>query len=192
MALDPVLKLHQGYAYVVYENPENADDAIAHMHEGQLDGQIIDVSIVIPKRGKLSPSPPPLRRGGPSGRRNGPRSPFGGLGRGGRGLSRIRGDSYRPGMNSYRNPRFDEYPGPRGYRDRSFSRSPSPPGRYRRDSPPPRDYRRSSPPRDFRRSPSPRGLPRQSPPYYKASPSPPPLRRLNSYDNSPPRRGRDW
>ena len=38
-----------------------AETAIAHMHEAQIDGAVINVSIVLPRR-KFSASPPPSRR----------------------------------------------------------------------------------------------------------------------------------
>ncbi|KAM0800272.1 hypothetical protein BDR22DRAFT_889635 [Usnea florida] len=53
---------NRGTAYIVYTDTPDAEAAIAHMHEAQLDGAIINVSIVLPRR-KFSRSPPPLRRG---------------------------------------------------------------------------------------------------------------------------------
>ncbi|MCJ1357256.1 MAG: hypothetical protein MMC33_007252 [Icmadophila ericetorum] len=54
---------NRGTAYILYTNPPDAESAIAHMHEAQLDGATISVSIVLPRR-KFSRSPPPARRGG--------------------------------------------------------------------------------------------------------------------------------
>ena len=53
---------NRGTAYILYAVEADADQAIAHMHEAQLDGAVISVSIVIPRR-KFSPSPPLARRG---------------------------------------------------------------------------------------------------------------------------------
>lgn len=54
---------NRGTAYLLYAVEADADQAIAHMHESQLDGAVISVSIVIPRR-KFSPAPPLARRGG--------------------------------------------------------------------------------------------------------------------------------
>lgn len=81
---------NRGTAYIIYFDTPDAESAIAHMHEAQVDGAVISVSIVLPRR-KFSRSPPPARRGaqlfdrfenrGPSGGyRGGPPPPsFGGL-----------------------------------------------------------------------------------------------------------------
>src|SRR5438045_9380376 len=55
---------NRGTAYILYASEGEAETAIAHMHESQLDGAVINVSIVLPRR-KFSPSPPPARRGLP-------------------------------------------------------------------------------------------------------------------------------
>lgn len=52
---------NRGTAYILYDLPSSAEDAIAHMHEGQLDGAVINVSIVLPRR-QLARSPPPSSR----------------------------------------------------------------------------------------------------------------------------------
>ncbi|OOQ85773.1 hypothetical protein PEBR_23752 [Penicillium brasilianum] len=55
---------NRGTAYILYYDPADAEAAIAHMHEAQLDGAILNVSIVLPRR-KFSRSPPPVsNRGG--------------------------------------------------------------------------------------------------------------------------------
>ncbi|OBT72682.1 hypothetical protein VF21_08551 [Pseudogymnoascus sp. 05NY08] len=41
---------NRGTAYLLYAVEADADQAIAHMHEAQLDGAVISVSIVIPRR----------------------------------------------------------------------------------------------------------------------------------------------
>ncbi|KAL6917904.1 hypothetical protein ACHAPO_000289 [Fusarium lateritium] len=108
---------NRGTAYILYDYEEDAEAAIAHMHEAQVDGSAINVSIVLPRR-KLSPAPPTARRGANidprvpfSGGRGGP--PSAGMGgnngmSGGRGRRRMspgsrygpRSDVYRPGSRS--------------------------------------------------------------------------------------------
>jgi RNA-binding protein with serine-rich domain 1 len=132
---------NRGTAYIMYDHPSGSESAIAHMHEAQLDGSMITVSIVLPRRA-FSRSPPPARGGrGPPPGRNGPlRGPPPG---------RFRSPPRRGGFGGSR--RDQEYP----QRSR-YSRSPSPP-RRRRSSP---AYSRSparSPPRR-------RGAPARSPP----------------------------
>ncbi|SPJ89591.1 related to RNA-binding protein Y14 [Fusarium torulosum] len=68
---------NRGTAYILYDYADDAENAIAHMHEAQVDGSAINVSIVLPRR-KLSPAPPTARRGA----NIDPRVPFAG-GRGG-------------------------------------------------------------------------------------------------------------
>ncbi|KAL4788985.1 hypothetical protein BDV19DRAFT_41414 [Aspergillus venezuelensis] len=50
---------NRGTAYILYSDPADAEAAIAHMHEAQLDGAVLNVSIVLPKRA-FSRSPPPV------------------------------------------------------------------------------------------------------------------------------------
>ncbi|KAL4902882.1 hypothetical protein BDW74DRAFT_59033 [Aspergillus multicolor] len=50
---------NRGTAYILYDDPADAEAAIAHMHEAQLDGALLNVSIVLPKR-VFSRSPPPI------------------------------------------------------------------------------------------------------------------------------------
>ncbi|KAL4994822.1 hypothetical protein BDV10DRAFT_197234 [Aspergillus recurvatus] len=50
---------NRGTAYILYHDPADAEAAIAHMHEAQLDGAVLNVSIVLPKRA-FSRSPPPM------------------------------------------------------------------------------------------------------------------------------------
>ncbi|KAL4923270.1 RNA-binding protein with serine-rich domain 1 [Aspergillus undulatus] len=50
---------NRGTAYILYNDPADAEAAIAHMHEAQLDGAVLNVSIVLPKRA-FSRSPPPV------------------------------------------------------------------------------------------------------------------------------------
>lgn len=48
---------NRGTAYILYHDPADAEAAIAHMHEAQLDGVLLNVSIVLPRRA-FSRSPP--------------------------------------------------------------------------------------------------------------------------------------
>ncbi|KAI0468917.1 hypothetical protein F4859DRAFT_190670 [Xylaria cf. heliscus] len=132
---------NRGTAYILYVNEADADAAIASMHEANLDGAIINVSIVLPRR-RFDPSPPTASRGanidprnpGP-GFRGGPgRSTGGGGGMGGGGGGR--GFAYG-GPRGNRSPPAPR-PGRPGrdnfdtYRPRSYSRSRSPPSRRNR------------------------------------------------------------
>lgn len=132
---------NRGTAYILYQDTSQAEAAIAHMHEAQVDGAVISVSIVLPRR-KFSRSPPPARRGGrppidrfesrgpPGGYRGGPPPP----------------DYGAPLNGRYRSPpplrraspprRYSGRGGPREhdrdtYRPRSYSRSRSPATRSR-------------------------------------------------------------
>ncbi|KAK3337741.1 hypothetical protein B0T19DRAFT_413415 [Cercophora scortea] len=120
---------NRGTAYILYVREPDAEAAIAHMHEAQIDGAVINVSIVLPRR-KFSPSPPTARRGAnfdprnpPPAFRGGPSgAPFGGpSGSAGRGR---RASPPAPGSTRY-GPRSDTYR-PRSL-SRSRSRSPLPP-----------------------------------------------------------------
>ncbi|KAJ4305408.1 hypothetical protein N0V90_000939 [Kalmusia sp. IMI 367209] len=64
LPLNPVYNVNRGTAYILYEEIDDAERAIAKMHEAQLDGAKILVSIVLPRR-RFSRSPPPIRRGPP-------------------------------------------------------------------------------------------------------------------------------
>ncbi|KAG5981033.1 hypothetical protein E4U55_003367 [Claviceps digitariae] len=129
---------NRGTAYILFDHEADAESAISHMHEAQVDGAIINVSIVLPRR-KLSPPPPTARRGanidprvpmsGPRGG-GGPSARGGGFHAGGGGRRR---QSPPPPSGRY-GPRSDVYRPP----SRSPSRSPggAPPsrgvsGRYR-------------------------------------------------------------
>jgi RNA-binding protein with serine-rich domain 1 len=161
---------NRGIAYVLYATPADAESAIAHMHEAQLDGATINVSIVLPRRRfSRSPAPrrPPPNRFGephryrePPPSRPGPERAFGGRGpRGGGG-----GGGGGRGGQGFR----DE---DRSYRPRSYSPDRSPPRRRRSPSYDSRSPSRSPPPRRRERSP-PRGGAggrRRSPSYSNAS-----------------------
>ena len=130
-----IVNTNRGTAYVLYDHPSASENAIAHMHEAQLDGAILNVSIVLPRRA-FSRSPPPAkdRRLNPPPMRDGPplRGPHSNRyrspppRRGGFGGSSRRGgpddDSYVP-RRSYSRSRS---PARRGGRDRSYSYSRSP------------------------------------------------------------------
>ncbi|KAF7536250.1 hypothetical protein G7054_g4684 [Neopestalotiopsis clavispora] len=143
---------NRGTAYILYVNEADAEEAIAHMHEAQLDGAIINVSIVLPRR-KFSQSPPTASRGanidprvpapGPRGGAfgGGPRGPRGGVGSGGGGGG-FGGPGFGGGPAGGR-PRSPRYGGGRqgrgrgregntyrpGSRSPSYSRSRSPQAR---------------------------------------------------------------
>src|ERR1700761_355023 len=124
---------NRGTAYILYDHPSGSESAIAHMHEAQLDGMVISVSVVLPRRA-FSRSPPPARtasRYGPPPSRYGPpprgpplprhRSPpprRGGYGGGRRGPE---DDTYVPRDTYSRSPS----PARRRRRSPSYSRSPS-------------------------------------------------------------------
>ncbi|KAF2274113.1 uncharacterized protein EI97DRAFT_351009, partial [Westerdykella ornata] len=48
LPLNPVYNMNRGTAYILYEEIDDAEQAIAKMHEAQLDGARINVSIVLP------------------------------------------------------------------------------------------------------------------------------------------------
>lgn len=138
---------NRGTAFILYDDVADAEDAISHMHEAQIDGAVINVSIVLPRR-KMSPPPPAARRGmgAPFQPSRGGRGRFGGVGhRGGHGgpptgpaADRLGGgsrlNSYRP-RSGHRSPSRSASPRPaskaRGsdrdrYRSRTRSRTRSP------------------------------------------------------------------
>ncbi|KAI1919320.1 hypothetical protein LOZ58_006201 [Ophidiomyces ophidiicola] len=51
---------NRGSAYICYYDAADAESAIAHMHEAQLDGAVLSVSIVLPRR-TFDRTPPPAR-----------------------------------------------------------------------------------------------------------------------------------
>ncbi|KAL8725772.1 MAG: hypothetical protein Q9181_006289 [Wetmoreana brouardii] len=122
---------NRGTAYILYTSISDAEAAIAHMHEAQLDGAVVSVSIVLPRR-KFSRSPPPTRRGRPSfDRFDNRRPPY-------RGAPPPPAYGERPPPGRYRSPppmrraspppRYGRRPDPRDrdldtYRPRSYSRS---------------------------------------------------------------------
>src|SRR5947207_1659862 len=55
MPMQRYFPVNRGVAYVIYDKPSEADSAIEHMHEGQIDGTVVNVSIVLarqPPRGR--------------------------------------------------------------------------------------------------------------------------------------------
>jgi len=111
-----IVNTNRGLCYLLYHSPSAASAAIAHMHESQLDGSKIEVSIVIPRRIPGSagiPNPIGATPSGPGGRYRGagggryrspPRRPGQGVGGGrsgiGGGFGGRGGDSYRPKSRS--------------------------------------------------------------------------------------------
>jgi len=63
--------LSRGFAYVEFEKPEEAEKAIKYMDGGQIDGQVINVSIAIGRA--KPPIPRPYRRSGWRGKHSPPR-----------------------------------------------------------------------------------------------------------------------
>lgn len=152
---------NRGTAYIVYEDAAGSEAAIAHMHEAQLDGSVITVSIVLPRRA-FAKSPPPIKDR---------RRPFASPRRGGppRGPPSIRNRSPPPRRGGYGGRPLD-WDDPRR-NGRGLSRSPSPPASRRRERS--HSYSRSpsrTPPR--RRAPAARSPPRRrrrSPSYSSYS-----------------------
>lgn len=69
MPLNRRFNINRGLCYIEYDSATDADKAIANMHEGQLDGNVLIVSPVLPKRSaSYSRSPSPRRRRGSYGR----------------------------------------------------------------------------------------------------------------------------
>ncbi|KAL3417168.1 RNA recognition domain-containing protein [Phlyctema vagabunda] len=137
MPMNRQFMTNRGTAYILYTSEADAEAAIAHMHESQIDGAVINVSIVLPRR-KFSPSPPIARRGA----NIDPRVPRGGGAHSGRRSPRRRSPGYRTDRNldTYRPRTVSRSRSPRRHRTRSrsvSSRSRSPPRRRggRRDSP---------------------------------------------------------
>ncbi|GAB7350583.1 hypothetical protein MBLNU459_g1157t1 [Dothideomycetes sp. NU459] len=60
MPMNRQFATNRGTAYILFAAPAGAESAIAHMHEAQLDGAQINVSIVLPRR-RFSRSPPARR-----------------------------------------------------------------------------------------------------------------------------------
>ncbi|KAI0475755.1 RNA-binding domain-containing protein [Xylariaceae sp. FL0804] len=123
---------NRGTAYILFHHESDAEAAISHMHEANVDGATINVSIVLQRR-KFSPGPPLASRGanidprlpapGPRGGR-GPGGPPGGGRMSGPGVGRPPARSPRYGRPTRDN--FDTY------RPRSVSRSRSPAPRRNR------------------------------------------------------------
>ena len=68
-------ELTRGYAIVEYGAPDQAEDAVRHMHGGQIDGQEIQATLVMPER----PARPQAaqRRRGAGGSSSGPQASAG-------------------------------------------------------------------------------------------------------------------
>ncbi|OAQ85034.1 RNA recognition motif domain-containing protein [Purpureocillium lilacinum] len=123
--MNRTLSQNRGTAYILYEHQADAELALASLHEGEIDGSIVHVSIVLP-RSLMAANPPPASRGanmGPRDRRGSPGyPPAGGYNNNRRpspGYSGPRDNAYR-GPESYRGA---DSGGPRGgsrYRSRSY------------------------------------------------------------------------
>ncbi|OAK97900.1 hypothetical protein IQ06DRAFT_190061, partial [Phaeosphaeriaceae sp. SRC1lsM3a] len=48
MPMNPVFNVNRGTAYILYEEIDDAERAITKMHDAQLDGAKLQVSIVLP------------------------------------------------------------------------------------------------------------------------------------------------
>ncbi|KAH7078121.1 hypothetical protein BKA63DRAFT_385154, partial [Paraphoma chrysanthemicola] len=48
MPMNPTFNINRGIAYILYEEIDEAERAIAKMHDAQLDGAKLQVSIVLP------------------------------------------------------------------------------------------------------------------------------------------------
>lgn len=68
LPLHPKFRVNRGLCYVTYTDFESAKRAVAYMHDAQLDGGRIKVSISVPKRS--SPSRQFFRHGSPSSERD--------------------------------------------------------------------------------------------------------------------------
>ncbi|RAL13612.1 RNA-binding protein with serine-rich domain 1 [Aspergillus homomorphus CBS 101889] len=151
LPMNKAFMTNRGTAYILYHDPADAEAAIAHMHEAQLDGAILSVSIVLPRKAfSRSPQPSRSNRGsfGRQSQGHGPphldsrvsrRSPFPQRStpprRARRSRPMDRHDVYRPrSISRSRSPRRS-----RSYSSRTPSTSP------RRRSPPSRPRRRRSP-----------------------------------------------
>ncbi|KAI1875906.1 uncharacterized protein JN550_001402 [Neoarthrinium moseri] len=150
---------NRGTAYILFVNEPDAEAAIAHMHEAQLDGATINVSIVLPRR-KFSPSPPTASRGAnidprlpapvPRGGFGGPRGPRG-AGHGGPPFGGPPGGRFGGGRHGRGRGRDRDWDNQNTYRPAtrspSYSRSRSPPRRGRSPSYNSRSRSRSPQPR---------------------------------------------
>lgn len=162
---------NRGTAYIVYDKVSSAEMAITHMHEAQLDGAVISVSIVLPRK-RFSPSPP-SRRAPPSGPRGSGPYPSGPAGNG-YSRGRLAPDNYG-GTSHYRDPNGPLHRhsrSPDGYRSRGRGGGAS--GGHQRGSVRnPESNRR----RSYSRSRSPRrSRSRSRSRSYTSSRSPPPRR----------------
>ncbi|KAI9904219.1 hypothetical protein N3K66_000748 [Trichothecium roseum] len=135
---------NRGTAYILFQHGDDAESAIAHLHEAQVDGATINVSIVLPRK-NVSPAPPVAQRGA----NIDPRIPFGAP-RGGPGVMGGPGRT-RPSPSNRFGPGSDVYrPGSRSPRSRSPAGGPTSRGtgsRYRSRSAYSSSRSRSPPPK---------------------------------------------
>ncbi|KAJ9510715.1 hypothetical protein QJQ45_027662 [Haematococcus lacustris] len=194
LAIDKTVNLPRGFAHVEFEKHSDAQKALDHMHEGQLDGNVIRVAVVakgLPPPPPRLPSPPP--RPGSRDERSSRRPAEAALprdqardtggGRDDRGMDRDRVRSERERMEQDRPDRDRRSRSPlRGPgSDRNMgSRRPSPPPRGSAQGGVAQAAMRSSPRRGVRSS------PRRSP-GRRRSPSPARRRRSPARSRTPPR-----
>ncbi|KAK3372228.1 hypothetical protein B0H63DRAFT_527080 [Podospora didyma] len=124
---------NRGTAYLLFSDEAAAEAAVTHMHEAHLDGNIINVSIVLPRR-KISPAPPIASHGANFDPRGPPPNPRRGGAAGGHpSTSR---NTYRPRsadrLSRSRSPERSRSRSRSPVVDRSRSRSRSPGVNHRR------------------------------------------------------------
>ncbi|KAE8348830.1 hypothetical protein BDV28DRAFT_142607 [Aspergillus coremiiformis] len=158
LPMNKAFMTNRGTAYILYGDPADAEAAIAHMHEAQLDGAVLNVSIVLPRRAfSRSPPPPQGGRGSFGRQRHNRGQPFDSC--------YSRPSPYPPRSSPHSRMFGRNRPMERHdlYRPHSLSRSRSP----RRSRSPSSDPRSASPPRRSGqlRSGSPRRGRRRSPSY---------------------------
>lgn len=168
---------NRGTAYILYADTPDAEAAIAHMHEAQLDGAVISVSIVLPRR-RFSRSPLPARRGAPAYDRFETRGPPPGVYRGipPPSFEGSRSGRYRSPQPPRRGSPPRKYVGRPGlrdrdldtYRPRSYSRSRSPRTRSLSSRSRTRSPLRRSRETGRRESPPDRGVRRRRSPSYSS------------------------
>lgn len=120
-----VVNTNRGTAYILYKDTTDAEAAIAHMHDGQIDGAVINVSIVLPRR-RFSRSPPPSRRLAAHQERIDNRGSHGGYRGAPPNSGRFRSPRHVSPPRRYGRERPDRDRNMDTYRPRSYSRSRSP------------------------------------------------------------------
>ncbi|KAK6133081.1 hypothetical protein DH2020_033120 [Rehmannia glutinosa] len=171
LAIDHVVNLPKGFAYVEFKGRADAEKAQLYMDGAQVDGKVIRVKFTLPERKKASSPPKAVAT---SSSRDAPKSNDAALDADKPGPKRLKEVSPRRKPLSpprRRSPRrgLDSHPPPRRHADSPHRRGDSPPPR-RRPASPARGRSPTSPPRHYNRS-SPRRI-RGSPVRHR-SPLPP-------------------